>query len=317
MRTYHKYDRMAGSTATTILLIVFSCIAFSCNAVPPAVSPETTRPTTTDTTLPTTTDTSAGELQREIFPELAEGHDNGIAQWTVEIVERIQHDQEAFTQGLEVINQVMYESTGLYGRSSLRRVDPASGDVDTQIGLDNDLFGEGLTIVDDHIIQLTWRSGRALVYDRHTFELVDEHSYNGEGWGLCLMDGVLWMSDGTDHLMQREPDSFELIGTMIVTSSSGSMPVDNLNELECVQDRVIANVWQTNKLLVIEPGQSGRGHVVAIIHADALLEDAERASPGKQIDVLNGVADPRDGSGTLWMTGKFWPYMYRVRITPM
>ena len=233
-------------------------------------------------------------------------------------MERIPHDQDAFTQGLEISDLVMYESTGLYGRSSLRKVDLLSGDIEAQIRLDDNLFGEGLTVVDDQVIQLTWRNGQALVYDRHTLEPISEHNYNGEGWGLCLMNGVLWMSDGTDRLMRREPASFELTGTVTVTAPGTNKTVHSLNELECIQDqdRVIANVWKTDKLLVIDTSQPGQAHVVAIIHAEALLEDAEQASPDKQLNVLNGVADPRDGSGTLWMTGKLWPYLYRVRITP-
>lgn len=234
-----------------------------------------------------------------------------MARWTVEIVESVPHDPDAFTQGLEVVNGTMYEGTGLWGRSSLRTVDPDNGKVTAQIDLAEDLFGEGLTAVDDRIIQLTWQSGTALVYDRATLALVGEHRYEGEGWGLCLMGDELIMSDGSDRLARRDPLTFELLATVTVTAPGYDGRLDYLNELECVDGLVIANVWQSERLLVIDPGT---GRVAAAIDAQRLVDDVLGVAPGSGIDVLNGVAAAEDGSDTLWMTGKLWPRLYRVRV---
>lgn len=240
------------------------------------------------------------------LPDGADGP--GAARWTVEILERRPHNPAAFTQGLEMADGVLYESTGLYGLSSLRRVDPATGSVTAETAVDEDLFGEGLTVVDDRIVQLTWKAGRALVYDRATLELIGEFAYEGEGWGLCRSGDELIMSDGSDRLARRNPESFELIGAVTVTSPG--LAVDRLNELECVNGQVIANVWQTPELLVID---LATGQVKAVIDARPLVDDALAAAPNPgAIDVLNGVAAL--GDGTFLMTGKLWPHMYRVRV---
>ena len=226
----------------------------------------------------------------------------------MEILERRPHDPAAFTQGLEMAGGVLYESTGLYGLSSLRRVDPATGAVTAETAVDEDLFGEGLTVVGDRIVQLTWKAGRALVYDRATLELVGEFGYEGEGWGLCRSGGELVMSDGSDRLTRRDPESFELIGTVAVASAG--VVVDRLNELECLDGLVIANVWQTPELLVIDLAD---GRVTAVIDGRPLVDDVlAAASDPDAIDVLNGVAAL--GDGTFLMTGKLWPLMYRVKV---
>ena len=229
------------------------------------------------------------------------------ARWTVEILERRPHDPEAFTQGLEMADGALYESTGLYGRSSLRRVDPATGAVTAEAAVADDLFAEGLTVVGDRIVQLTWKAGRALVYDRATLGLVGEFAYEGEGWGLCRSGGELVMSDGSDRLARRDPESFELIGTVAVASAG--VAVDRLNELECLDGLVIANVWQTSELLVIDIAD---GRVAAVIDGQPLIDDVVTAADPGAIDVLNGVAAL--GDGTFLMTGKLWPHMYRVRV---
>lgn len=243
-----------------------------------------------------------------MFPPFGGG--DGVDRWTVEIVEWVPHDPDAFTQGLEVANGAMYESTGLWGQSSLRAVDPATGEAIVRVDLPDEFFGEGLTVVGDEIVQLTWQSGTALVYDRATLELLREHSYEGEGWGLCEMSGELIMTDGSDRLVRRDPETFELLSTVTVTAPGYDGRLDHLNELECVEDLVIANVWQTDALLVIDPDT---GRVVAAIDAGPLVDDVYRASPESQIDVLNGVAFDPDTT-TLWMTGKLWPRLYRVRV---
>ena len=243
-----------------------------------------------------------------VFPPVDAG--DGVARWGVEILEWVPHDPEAFTQGLEVAGGTMYESTGLWGRSSLRAVNPANGEVTARVDLPEELFGEGLTVVGDEIVQLTWQAGRAIVYDRRTLQPTGEHRYEGEGWGLCLSGDVLIMSDGSDRLARRDPWTFELLGAATLAAPGYDGPLDRLNELECVEGMVIANVWQTDRLLVIDPGA---GRVVAAIDAGPLVDDVSRASAASQIDVLNGVALDPD-TATLWMTGKLWPRLYRIRL---
>lgn len=270
-------------------------------------TPEIPEASPADTKTPATTQLDS-ETESSVFPPIGDGWE--VARWTVEIVESVPHDPDAFTQGLEVTDGTMYESTGLRGRSSLRTVDTATGEVTAQVELANEFFGEGLTVVGDRIIQLTWQSGKALVYDRATLEAVGEHDYQGEGWGLCDAGSVLIMSDGSDRLAFRDPQTFELLGWVPVTAPNYDGRLDHLNELECVEGLVIANVWQTNHLLVIHPGTH---RVVAAIDAGPLVEDVSQASPTGQIDVLNGVALD-EKTATLWMTGKLWPRLYRVRV---
>ena len=243
-----------------------------------------------------------------MFPPVGDGE--GVARWTVEIIEWTPHDHEAFTQGLEVADGVMYESTGLRGRSTLRTVDPATGEVTARVHLPDEFFGEGLTVAGDEIIQLTWQSGTALVYDRATLAPRRQHSYEGEGWGLCETGRRLIMTDGSDRLAHRDPDTFELLRAVTVTAPGYDGRLDNLNELECVEGMVIANVWQTDRLLVIDPDT---GRVVAFIDARSIVVDSFQAAAGRPIDVLNGVAAD-EKTATLWMTGKFWPRLYRVRL---
>ena len=240
-----------------------------------------------------------------MFPSRGAGGE--VASWTVEIVDSFPHDPGAFTQGLEMVDGIIYESTGLWGESSLRTADLSTGEVVAVVDLSDDLFGEGLTVTGDHVVQLTWRSGMAIVYDRRTLSEIGRHSYEGEGWGVCLMGDELIMSNGSDRLARRDRVTFELLETVVVTAEGYGGRLDYLNELECVDGLVIANVWQTERLLVIDP-YSGR--VRAVIDAGTLLDRARQS--GRRIDVLNGVAAV--GDGTLLMTGKLWPTLYQVRI---
>ena len=225
---------------------------------------------------------------------------------TVRVLNKYPHDTEAFTQGLLWHDGTMYESTGRYGQSSLRRVRLEDGSVLTQRALDPELFGEGLARVEDRLVQLTWRSGIALVSDLDTFEPRDSLRYPGEGWGLCFDGDALVMSDGSSLLEFRDPATLELLRE--VTVFNGTQIVRNLNELECVGDEVYANVWRRNEILRIDPRT---GRVTAIIDASGLLSLAE----AMQADVLNGIAYKPD-SKTFLLTGKLWPHVFEVELVP-
>lgn len=224
-----------------------------------------------------------------------------------EVLARHPHDPDAFTQGLLLADGKLYESTGLYGRSSLREVDPDSGEVIRIRNLPPELFGEGLALVDNRLIQLTWRAGVALVYDRETFEPLGSFDYEGEGWGLCFDGTELWMSDGSATLAVRDAETFEVLRRVRVTARGE--PVARLNELECVGDHVYANVWQTDMIMRIKKSS---GKVDLEIDARNLLPAEERT--GLSADaVLNGIAyDSRTDSFLL--TGKLWPALLSVRL---
>jgi glutaminyl-peptide cyclotransferase len=224
----------------------------------------------------------------------------------VEVHGTVPHDREAFTQGLLWYAGALYESTGLHGRSSLRQVDRATGEVQRQVRLDPTLFAEGLARVGNRLIQITWTEGVALVYDLQTFDRVDQFRYNGEGWGLCFDGERLIMTDGSSNLTMRDPQTFAVMGTVPVTLEG--RPVERLNELECVGDRVYANVWMTDMIMRIDP-RSGR--VDAVIDAANLLSPEER----RMSDVLNGIAyDPEQD--IFLITGKLWPKLFEVRFVP-
>ncbi len=217
------------------------------------------------------------------------------------------HDPQAFTQGLLWYKGKLYESTGLYGRSTLREVDPATGKVERETKLPRRLFGEGLARVDDRLIQLTWQRGRAFLWRLSTFEQLDTFRYHGEGWGLCFDGKRLVMSDGSPRLTFRDPRTFARLGQVGVTL--GGKPLASLNELECVDGKVYANVWQTQIIVRIDPAT---GVADEEIDASGLLSPAEQ----KNADVLNGIAyDPV--SRHFWITGKLWPKIFEVEWVPV
>jgi glutaminyl-peptide cyclotransferase len=221
----------------------------------------------------------------------------------VEVLSVHPHDAHAFTQGLLIQDGRMFESTGLYGQSSLREIASASGEVLRSIPLDARFFGEGLAAVDHRLIQLTWRENTALVYDRETFTEIGRFTFTGEGWGLCYDGTQLAMSDGSDTIVFRSPENFNVLRSIKVTLND--QPVPRLNELEFAGGFLYANVWQEDSIVKIDPAT---GKVVAIIDASGLLTPEEDRSA----DVLNGIAyDP--ATGDFYLTGKLWPKLFRVR----
>ena len=221
-----------------------------------------------------------------------------------EVIARRPHDKTAFTEGLEIAGGKLYEGTGLRGESVLRESDPRTGVVSRRIALDDKYFGEGITVVDDSIVQLTYQEHVAFVYRLSDFKQISTYTYDTEGWGLCDDGTRFVMSDGTNQLYLRDRASFAIKSTVAVTNNG--VPVDRLNELECVDGQVYANVWQTDTIVRIDPAT---GKVTAVIDASGLLTAAE----AKEVDVLNGIAYDASKKSFL-ITGKYWPTMFEVRF---
>ncbi len=236
-------------------------------------------------------------------PESGERNRTGTVQrLSIKVLAAYPHDPGAFTQGLVWDGGVLYESTGLYGKSSLRRAEPMSGQVLARRAVDPNLFSEGLAQVGDRLLQLTWKAGIVLVYDLASLELIDEYGFNGQGWGLAYDGSRLVMSDGTHRLTFRDPSDFRWLSTLEVTLAG--KPVRDINELEFAGGSLYANIWGQERILRIDPDT---GEVDAVIDASGLLSPDEKS----RVDVLNGIAyDPV--SETFWLTGKFWPRMFQV-----
>ena len=228
-----------------------------------------------------------------------------------EIVATYPHDTGAFTQGLEWYGDRLLESTGLLEESSLRLVDPVTGQAEVVVDVADELFAEGVTVVDGEALQLTWQNETLLVSDLDRLGVDGSTSrsdgaYDGEGWGLCYDGSSLAMSDGTSQLEFRDPVTFEVERSVAVTLDGA--PVDQLNELECVGDQVWANVWLTNRIVAID---AATGEVEATVDASSL----EPAGVTAGNDVLNGIAYHHD-TGRFWLTGKRWPVLYEVNLVP-
>ncbi len=220
------------------------------------------------------------------------------------VIRSLPHDPTAFTQGLAIHAGSFYESTGMQGQSTLRHTEIDTGRVLRRVDLPASLFGEGLAVVGDQLVQLTWTTKKALVYEIFTFRKVGEYTYEGEGWGLCFDEPHLVMSNGTDRLTFRDPHTFAVVRELGVTHSG--KPLRRLNELECVGNTVYANVWTTETIVAID---ADSGRVTAEIDASGLLTPEEE----RGTDVLNGIAyDKR--SGHFFLTGKYWPKMFEVEL---
>ncbi|MCW4054030.1 MAG: glutaminyl-peptide cyclotransferase [Candidatus Bathyarchaeota archaeon] len=224
--------------------------------------------------------------------------------YTYDVVKVYPHDPNAFTQGLVIENGVLYEGTGLYGKSSLRCMELETGDLIQFYSLPSDLFGEGITLFGNRIYQLTWRSQKGFVYDKHSFDLLREFSYTTEGWGITNDGNQLIMSDGTANLYFMDPETFEIVGKVEVYDHG---PVTNLNELEYINGEVYANIWLTDKIAKIDPHS---GQVTGWIDLTGIytLEKSE-------VDVLNGIAYDAEGD-RLFVTGKRWSQLFQIKLTP-
>lgn len=216
------------------------------------------------------------------------------------------HDPDAFIQGLQMIDGQLYEGTGLEGHSQLRRIQLPTWSVEQHVDLPSDVFGEGIAVVGERIFEITWRDGIAYVWNRADFAPIRQFHYEGEGWGLCYDGTHLVMSDGSDQLFFRDPDTFEVVRSVHVRRAGHE--VDQLNELECVDGVVYANIWQTDRIARIDPTS---GRVTGWIDASGLLTEEERYDA----DVLNGITWLPDTHRFL-ITGKLWPRSFEVELVP-
>jgi glutamine cyclotransferase len=236
---------------------------------------------------------------------LTPGNPDVIPVYSYNIVNTYPHDPDAFTQGLVFDDGVLYEGTGLYGQSSLRRVELETGDILQIRELSDQFFGEGIAIRGDRIIQLTWQSNIGFVYDKNSFELLQEFDYSTEGWGITYDGTRLIMSDGTSTLHFLDPQTFEETGQVEVFDNNG--PVTRLNELEYVEGEIYANVWQTDRIARIAPDE---GRVIGWVDLGGLLSAEDR---NQSVDVLNGIAYDAD-DGRLFVTGKLWPKLFELEL---
>jgi len=226
---------------------------------------------------------------------------SGIRKLRVTVLEERPHNPGSFTQGFEIADGVLYESTGLEDKSAIQATDPKTGAIRKSSPMPKpEIFAEGLTIVGDKIWQLTWLHQTALLWDRATLTKVGHARYTGEGWGLCFDGRRLVKSNGTDQLTFHDPKTFAQTGQVRVKAEG--VPVTNLNELECTSEGVFANIWKTDRIVRIDPSN---GRVTAVVDASGLHQ------PTGPDDVLNGIA-AIPGTNQFLITGKQWPTTYRV-----
>ena len=242
---------------------------------------------------------AAGQAQRQPGPLAAPVS-------TYRVVKIYPHDPTAFTQGLVYLDGVLYEGTGLNGRSTIRKVRLENGEVLQQQALEPKYFGEGIAVWKKSLLQLTYTTGVGFVYDLATFTRTRTFNYSGEGWGLTHDNTRVIMSDGTSSLRFLDPETLKETGRLAVRDAG--RPVEHLNELEVVKGEILANVWQTHRIARIAPRT---GQVTGWIDLSGLLDPRDAAGA----DVLNGIAYDAAGD-RLFVTGKLWPKLFEIRIAP-
>ena len=232
----------------------------------------------------------------------------GIPVSTFKVVSSFPHDTDAFTQGLVSDNGVLYEGTGLNGKSSLRRVDLETGGVLQSLNLSPQYFGEGITVLGDKIYQLTWDTNVGFIYEKASFDLLGEFSYPTQGWGITNDGRYLIMSDGSSILHFLDPQTFENIRDLPVFDTNG--PVTGLNELEFIKGEIYANVFPTDRIARISPST---GRVIGWIDLTGLLNEKDRNGNNA---VLNGIAYD-ESDDRLFVTGKLWPKIFEIKLVPV
>ncbi|HUQ93864.1 MAG TPA: glutaminyl-peptide cyclotransferase [Bryobacteraceae bacterium] len=232
-----------------------------------------------------------------------ESQAHGVPEYGYEVVRVYPHDPEAFTQGLFYLDGFLYEGTGLPGESSIRKVKIETGEVLQKRDLPAPHFGEGIVNWNDRLLELTWEEHIGFVYDLSTFQPKGEFHFPGQGWGLTQDGKRIIMSDGTPELRFWDPESLRELGRITVTNEG--QPVQNLNELEWVKGEVFANVWQSNRIVRIDPGS---GRLVGWINLAGLWEGSDNA-----VKTLNGIAYDA-ATDRLFVTGKKWPKLFEIRL---
>lgn len=225
----------------------------------------------------------------------------------VEVVRQLPHDPNAYTQGLVFHDGFLFESTGRYGESTLRMIDPATGSVVRRHDLPATVFGEGLAATASHLVQLTWKELSAYLYDPTTLEVQRRVGYQGEGWGLCFDGTDFYMTSGGDQLVRRDAESFSPLSSVTVTAPGGA--IVGINELECVGDHIWANVYPTTHVVQID---KPTGQVLATVDLSAIAPAGVDVSDPDYVP--NGIAFD-EAAGTFFITGKLWPVLLEVRLT--
>jgi glutaminyl-peptide cyclotransferase len=327
--TAQHFDRLtsrirqhaAHSTTLTVLLAILLTACSNGDGSDGTPIPTATQPTATTaaspsvssspaaTGTPTLTATSTATEPATPTPGASPTEPaaaGGTPVYGYRIVNTYPHDPRAFIQGLDIADGILYEGTGLNGRSSLRRVELETGAVLQQADVSEEYFGEGIVVLGERIYQITYQEQQAFVYDRTTFEVLETHSYPTQGWGLTTDGERLIMSDGSNVLFFRDPETFA--ETRHVEVLDGVDPVMDLNELEWIDGEVWANVWQTDMIVRINPAT---GAVLGWIDLTGLLQPGDQA--GADVDVLNGIAVD-EATGRIFVTGKLWPVLYEIEL---
>ena len=221
------------------------------------------------------------------------------------VIRTIDHEPGSFTQGLIYYRNFIYESTGLKGESSLRKLDPKTGKVLKRLNLPAEYFGEGIAILNNKIYMLTWLSNLCFVYDINSFDMEGSFNYYGEGWGLTTDGQLLIMSDGTNILRFINPEDFQVVRTISVFENN--IPLKNLNELEYINGVIFANIWTEDRIALIDPAS---GELYGTLDMSFLRKYIKNT---QNIDVLNGIAYDEE-SDTYYFTGKYWPYIFEVKM---
>jgi glutaminyl-peptide cyclotransferase len=222
------------------------------------------------------------------------------------IIHSYPHDRDAFTQGLFYYDGVLYEGTGQQSGSSLREVELVTGKVRRILNLRSDLFGEGITLFQDKIYQVTWQSKVGFVYERQSFKQINKIYYQSEGWGLTTMKDQIVMSDGSNVLYFYDPESFTIVSRIEVYDNDKK--VDSLNELEFINGEIWANIWMTDLIARIDPAS---GKVIAFVDLKGILNDPNTDT---SVNVLNGIAFDKEAN-RIFVTGKNWPKLFEIRLT--
>lgn len=229
-------------------------------------------------------------------------------EYQVRVVRSYPHDRQAFTQGFEYHDGKFYEGTGLEGRSSVRLEDLASGRVLRHADIPKPFFGEGITVLEGRIVELTWLSHVGFTYRQSDFQRTGEFQYPGEGWGLANDGKHIYFSDGTSSIRILNPSSLK--ETRRITVHDGKQEITMLNELEWIRGELWANIWQTNRIARISPAD---GKILGWIDASGLLTPED--STAQPVDVLNGIAYDAVHN-RIFLTGKLWPKIFEVRVVP-